>query len=325
MRTTGKVLVYLSIGIFIAIGLLLSYVKIALPDVAKSKNLKIEYTPARIQRGEYLANHVSLCVDCHSTRDWSKLSGPIFPDSKGVGGELFDETHGLPGKYYSPNITPYQLSNWTDGEIVRAVTTGVSKNGNALFPIMPYTHFREMDQEDIYSIISYIRTLPSQKSTVLASVSNFPMNFIINTIPVEADMKSMPSTNNKIAYGKYLVNAAACSECHSKKEKGENIKGLEFSGGNQFNMPGGIVITTANITPDTETGIGKWSKQDFLNRFIAYRDIALNPKIVSKTDFQTVMPWTMYSGMNDNDLEAIYLYLKTNKPVKNKVITFALE
>lgn len=324
MKKAGKILVFSLIGIAFVIVFLLGYVKLALPDVGDAPELKVEQTPARIQRGEYLANHVSLCMDCHSTRDWSKLTGPIIPGSQGSGGELFDQAMGLPGKYYAPNITPHALKSWSDGEIFRAVTTGVSKKGNALFPIMPYTHFREMDKEDIYSIIAYIRTLPAKKTTVLPSSSDFPMNFIINTIPLEADFKPIPAENDQIAYGKYLVNAASCSECHTPKEKGEPLPGMNFAGGSQFKFPD-ATITTANITPDMETGIGKWSQEQFLNRFAVYRGIAVQPKTRLKGEFQTVMPWTMFSGMKDSDLKAIYAYLKTVKPVKNKVVTFVAD
>ena len=322
MKKFGKIILYSCLGIFFVIGVLSSYVKFSLPSVAKSPDLKIALTPIRVERGKYLANHVTMCLDCHSTRDWSKLSGPIIAESVGAGGELFDESMGLPGKYYAPNITPYKLKTWTDGEIFRTITTGVSKNGNALFPIMPYTHFREMDKEDVYSIIAYIRTLPAKKTQVPPSESNFPMNFIINTIPVEADLKEIPDENDQIAYGKYLVNAASCTDCHNKKEEGADLKGFEFAGGNRFELPGAVVIT-ANITPDLKTGIGKWSKENFVDRFKAYREIANNPKSVSKGEFQSIMPWTMYSGMKDSDLEAIYSYLKTVKPVSNKINTFA--
>ena len=323
MKNFRKVVVWFFLVIAFTIVGLLSYVKFALPDVGVAPDLKVEITPARLQRGEYLANHVSLCVDCHSTRDWSKLGGPITPGSIGAGGELFDKMMGLPGTYYAPNITPYALKDWTDGEILRAITTGVSKKGNALFPIMPYTHFREMDKEDIYSIITYIRTLPYQKTQVTPSSSDFPMNFIINTIPAKADFKNIPAENDQIAYGKYLVNAASCSECHTIKDNGENVLGMDFAGGNQFRFED-VTMTSANITPDLETGIGKWSKEDFLNRFKAYRDIAKSPKHRMKGEFQTVMPWTMFSGMKDSDIEAIYIYLKTVKPVKNKIATFTV-
>src|SRR5690606_18891685 len=110
------------------------------------------------ERGKYLANSVALCVDCHSTRDWSRFAGPMLPDSIGGGGEVFDQQLGFPGRWYAANITPYALGDWTDGEVYHAITTGVNKKGKALFPIMGYHRFGKMDEEDIKSIVAYIRT-----------------------------------------------------------------------------------------------------------------------------------------------------------------------
>jgi hypothetical protein len=98
---------------------------------------------------------------------------------------------------------------------------------------------------------------------------------------------------------------------------------MDFAGGKPFGMPNNRTIRTANITPDKTTGIGSWSKADFLARFAAFKDPSKAPK-VSTTDFQTIMPWYVYAGMTDQDLGAIYAYLRTVKPVKNTVVKFTL-
>jgi hypothetical protein len=100
----------------------LSYLKFALPDVGPAPEIAIEGTEQQIERGRYLANHVSVCIDCHSTRDWNKFAGPPTPGTEGRGGELFDQSFGFPGRFVSKNITPYRLESWTDGEIFRAIT-----------------------------------------------------------------------------------------------------------------------------------------------------------------------------------------------------------
>ena len=105
-----------------------TYVKYALPEVALLPGIKVDVTPERIQRGEYLANHITLCMDCHSTRDWSKFSGPMLVGPLGKGGEYFDEKMGMPGKFYSKNITPFNLKDWSDAEIFKAITSGESKD-----------------------------------------------------------------------------------------------------------------------------------------------------------------------------------------------------
>jgi mono/diheme cytochrome c family protein len=314
-----KVIVTIVGSVFIAFAFILSYVKIALPSVGDAPKIKIEITPERIERGKYLANSVTLCMDCHSTRDWTQFSGPLMEGTLGKGGELFDQKAGFPGSYYAPNITPYNLGKWSDGEIFRAITAGVSKDGRALFPVMPHPNYGKMDQEDIYSIIAYLRTLPAITNDVPAPSSDFPMNFIINTIPKKASLKPKPDTTNSVLYGQYVFTAASCGDCHTKQEKGKPIEGMELAGGFEFVMPSGNVVKSKNITPDEGTGIGLWTKNSFVNKFKAYSTNGYKPHTTQGKDFNTVMPWMMYSKMTDTDLRALYDYLKTVKPVKNLI------
>ncbi|HUZ59458.1 MAG TPA: c-type cytochrome [Hanamia sp.] len=315
-----KVLITILIIVIVAIAALLSYVKFALPNVGAAPDLHIALTPERIQHGEYLANHVSLCMDCHSTRDWSKYSGPMIPCTNGKGGELFDEKVGFPGTFYSKNITPANIKDWTDGEIFRTITTGEDKFGNALFPVMPYHYYGKMDKEDIYDIIAYIRSLPPIENKVPDRSIDFPMNFIVNTIPVKASFTVKPPKSDTIKYGAYLVNAAACMECHTPVKKGQVIPELAFSGGRDFHMPNGVV-NSANITPDKTTGIGGWSVEQFVARFKAYENPANLPAMAAN-EVNTIMPWSMLGGMDTSDLRSIYAYLQTLKPIKHEVVHF---
>ncbi len=304
--------------ILIALG---SYVLLALPDIQPATDITIEQTPERIERGKYLANHVTLCIDCHSQRDWSKYAGPMIVESIGGGGELFDQNLGFPGKFFAKNITPYHLGNWTDGEILRAITTGVNKDGKALFPIMSYHRFGQMDKEDVYSIIAYIRTLPTIEKDIPESEPDFPFNFIINTLPKEASFQVRPSENDILAYGKYIINASGCVDCHSKNEKGAIVPGSEFGGGMEFIQPSGI-IRSSNITMDKENGIGSWSSEAFVKRFKSYKDSSYVSPELGPDDINTPMPWMMYADMKEKDLEAIYTYLSSVKTNPNKVVKF---
>ncbi len=301
---------------------LLAYVKLALPNVGDPPDLKVELTPERIARGEYLANHVTVCMDCHSQRDWSKFAGPIIPGTLGSGGEIFPAEAGFPGNFYAKNLTPYHLKNWTDGEIYRAVTSGVNKDGKALFPVMPYHKYGRLANEDIYSIIAYLRTLKPIKKDIPESDPDFPMDFIINTIPTPGKHDLKPDKSNSVRYGEYLVTAAACADCHTPQKKGTPIEGMEFAGGFEFKLPTGGIVRTANITPDKTTGIGNWSKQMFLDRFKAYAPGNYKGDAVDKNDFNSMMPWTMYAGMKTEDLEAIYDYLMTLQPINHPVQRF---
>lgn len=319
MKFFFKILIYVLIIAVVGIAGLLLYIKLALPDVDKAADMKIEITPERVARGEYLANSVTVCMDCHSERDWTKFSGPVVPGTLGKGGDYFDQTMGFPGVYYAKNITPEGIGDYTDGELYRVITTGVDRTGRAMFPVMPYPYYGKMDPEDVKSIIAYIRTLPPIKNEVPESVSDFPMNFILNTIPKNAEPMKIPSKSDKVAYGSYLATLSACIECHTPVEKGQIIKEEMYSGGREFQMPDGNVLRTPNITPNNETGIGKWTESEFIKKFKSYTDSNYVPPTVAPGEFNSFMPWTMYGGMTEEDLSALYAYLRTVPPVDKYV------
>jgi mono/diheme cytochrome c family protein len=295
------------------------YIVLFLPDIPLTE-VKVEPTPARIERGKYLANHVMVCMDCHSTRDWSRFSGPMVTGTEGKGDEVFDQKMGFPGSFHSPNITPFSLKSWTDAELYRAITSGVSKDGHPLFPIMPYPAYGTLDNEDIYSIIAYIRSLPSLENTPPRSNPTFPMNVILHLIPAKASMGARPQATDTLAYGDYMARAAGCIECHTPAEHGQIVKTLAFSGGREFQMPDGTILVSPNITPDEETGIGKWTKEAFIFRFKTYDLATFKPPVLQKGEMQSIMPWTMYAGIDTTDLTAIYKYLHNLKPVSNKIV-----
>ncbi|MFN8344661.1 MAG: c-type cytochrome [Spirosomataceae bacterium] len=315
--------IFISLAVvLLGIGGILAYVKFILPDVGAAPELKIKATQAQIERGKYLANHVNVCLDCHSTRDWTRYSGPPTPGTLGKGGERYGREMGLPGTFYSRNITPAGLGDWTDGEIFRAISSGVNRHGKALFPLMPYTAYGKMDREDIKSVIAYLRTIQPIPNKIPASEADFPMNFLMNTIPQQPKFEKRPDPSHSVAYGRYLVNAAGCADCHTKTDQGKPVPGMDFAGGVEINFPGSV-IRTANLTPDKETGLGLWTKAAFIARFKAFDPASgYKPHSVKSGEKQTIMPWTMYSGMSEQDLGAIYAYLQTLKPVKNKVETF---
>jgi len=318
MKKIFKVFAIIMAIVIIGIAGLLVYVKAALPDVGNAPDIKVELTPERIKRGEYLAHHVTLCIDCHSERDFTLWSGPLVVGTLGKGGEAFTEAQGFPGKFYARNISQSHLKDWSDGEIYRAITTGVNKDNKPIFSIMPWDNFGRMDPEDIKDIVAYIRTLPAQSNEPPVSDADFPMNFILNTLPHATTGGERPSPADPVAYGAYMVNAAGCGVCHTKQEKGK-IVGEPFAGGFEFGFPDGSIVTSVNITPDKETGIGDWNEAAFINKFKQYTDSNYHALIIKPGQIQTVMPWTMYSGMDSTDLKAIYAYLKTIKPVKNQV------
>ncbi|OOG76838.1 c-type cytochrome [Algoriphagus sp. A40] len=323
MKKLLKVAAYLLGAIVLLLVCGLAILQLVFPKVDPAPELTIEYTPDRIERGAYLANHVTVCMDCHSTRDFSEFSGPPAPGTLGAGGDRFDHSMGLPGVFYAKNITPHGISDYTDGELFRLITTGVTNDGRPMFPLMPYAYYGKMDQEDIYDIIAYIRSLPAVESEIPDSKADFPVNLILRTIPKNGEMTVKPDPTDQVAYGAYLVNASGCIECHTQvSPQGVIIPELAFSGGRSFPFPDGSMVTSSNITQCPDTGLGHWDEATFVARFKQYADSGyVNPK-VGPGEFNTIMPWTMYSGMKEEDLKAIFAYLKTIEPIKNEVIKF---
>jgi hypothetical protein len=321
MNKVLKYFGYLLLFIVLAVGAILMYVSMALPDVGEAEDLKIEYTQERIDRGRYLANAVMLCMDCHAERDFSKFSGPPKDGTLGSGGDRFDQTMGFPGVFYAKNISPYGVSRYTDGELYRVITTGVNKDGKAMFPVMPYLYYGKMDPEDIYSVIAYIRSLEPVQKDIPESKADFPFNFIVNTIPHQAQPQQRPDKSDWIAYGAYMTNASGCIECHTNVNGGQIIKELAFSGGREFQFPDGSVLRSMNITPD-KTGIGTWTEEKFVHQFKQYADSSYVIPSVAPGEYNSIMPWMMYAHMEEDDLKAIYAYLKTVKPIENIVERF---
>lgn len=323
MKKIFKVLGYLFAVIILLVLGGVAFVNFTFPKVSPAPELTIDKSSDRVARGEYLAHHVTVCVDCHSTRDFSLFSGPITPGTLGSGGDRFDQSMGLPGVFYAKNITPTGISDYTDGELFRLITTGVTNDGRAMFPLMPYSYYGKMDPEDIYDIIAYIRTLDPIDHEVPESEADFPVSIILKTIPTDASPEKRPAKTDQVAYGKYMTNASACMECHTPVDaQGTLIAGKEFSGGREFLFPDGSVVTTANLTQDQETGIGSWTEDMFVERFKQYLDSSYHLPKVQPGEFNTVMPWVMYAGMEESDLKAIYAYLKTINPISNQVVKF---
>ncbi len=298
----------------------LAYLLTAYPKVPPAADVTAPRTEEAITRGRYLANHVSVCIDCHTPRDWSRFAGPMDPARLGAGGEVFDESIGLPGRIISLNITPAGLADWTDGEILRAFTEGVSRDGTALFPLMPYHAYGRMDRDDALAIVAYLRTLPAVPSELPSRQLHFPVSLLVRTLPAPAQFTARPQGGDAVAHGRYLATIAACGDCHTPVDESRApILDRAYAGGQEFLLPGGAVARAANLTPH-ETGIGGWTDDDFVERFARFRDPSVHVP-VDPGAANTIMPWANYAGMTDDDLRAIYAYLRTLPPVANRVVT----
>lgn len=312
MKKIFCVLVFL---VVLFVGLALGVLFIWFPAVGAPSAVVVEITPERLERGRYLADHVTMCTDCHSHRDTSRFAGPVVSGTHGRGGEVFDHSMGVPGTLVASNITPFALASWSDGEIVRAISEGVSRDGRPLFPLMPYLAYRELSSEDLYSIVAWLRSLEPIESVPPASRLDFPVNLVVRTLPRPATLGSGPPADDLLEQGRYLTTIADCAACHTPHAGGGPDPGRLFQGGQEFPF-GGSVTVSPNLTPDPDTGLGNWTEEQFVARFKMYdgeEGRNLSPQAMG---FNTPMPWTMYAGMKEEDLRAIYTYLRSLPPVR---------
>jgi hypothetical protein len=311
MRKIGKILLYLALFLLVAVSAALVVLFTRFPAVEDAPQLSVAGTPEQVERGRYLAHHVTVCIDCHSPRDWSRFSAPPAPDRLGQGGEGLNRDVGFPGEIHPPNITT--LGEWTDGEIVRAMTSGLSRDGRPLFPFMPYGIYAALSQQDAEALVAYLRTLPAAPTEPMPTELDFPLNLIVRTMPKQATLQASTPQPGESGYGRYLTTIAGCQFCHSPQ--GEPDGELACAGGHEFALASGKVVSP-NITPHEVTGIGGWTKEAFVARFRAFANGA---PPTGPQDPNTVMPWTMYAGMTDEDLGAIYDYLRTVAPVDRAI------
>jgi len=292
---------------------------VLLPRDIPIPDITLPTDAATIERGRYLANHVAVCMDCHSTRNWDYYAGPIVEGTLGKGGEVFDQSTGLPGVIISKNITPHSLSNWSDGELYRAITGGLQNDGDALFPLMPFDAYRTMAQDDVLAIMSYLRTLQPIANDVPDHQLDFPLSIIVNSIPLAAEPRTV-NRDDPIEYGGYLAQMAGCTWCHTPTNATQQVIPEQLlAGGHEFVLPNGRVVRASNISPDEETGIGSWTEEQFIGAFRYYQSEDSRRIEMDEDGYNTLMSWTLFADMTDEDLSAIYAYLMASEPRNNKV------
>lgn len=215
----------------------------------------------------------------------------------------------------APNITPDKetgVGNWSDDTLARAIREGIGHDGRALFPMMPYPHYREMSDEDLASIIVYLRTVPAVKNQLPKTKMPFPLNFLTQGVPQPVAAVAPPNQITPVARGAYLVKLAACTDCHTAQEKGKPIEGMEFAGGFLLHEPKGDVVSD-NITPSA-SGIGYYNEATFIQ--------AMRAGKVGARPLRWSMPWYFYGKIGDEDLKSMFAFLQTIKPVKHQLDNF---
>jgi len=281
------------------------------PRARQPTSRTFEATPARLQRGEYLTNAIG-CLYCHSPHDWSKGNDPIVAGMTGAGEQL--PYLDLPGKVYAPNLTPDKetgAGNWSDDTLARAIREGIGYDGRALFGIMPFAHYRNMPDEDLASIIVYLRTLPPVKNSIPKTEIIFPVKYIMRNDPQPIlEPVASPDVSDPVKRGRFLVNLVGCADCHTPVDNHHvPIPHMDFSGGQILRAPWGTVAS-ANLTPDP-SGIPYYDEATFIK--------AMRTGRVGTRELNKTMPWSALGSMTDEDLAGIFAYLKTLTPIHHRV------
>src|SRR5215469_16110158 len=135
---------------------------------------------------------------------------------------------------------------------------------------------------------------------------------LMSTAIVQTANAQTATQTDLVKRGDYLVNTImTCGNCHSPKGPPSAVAGKEFTGGPPFDLPP-FTVTPSNITQDKETGIGSWSDADIKKLLRT----GVRPNGVP---IASIMPVGFYGIITDSDMDAIVAYLRTLKPISNKV------
>lgn len=258
-----------------------------------------------LERGAYLVKSIVACGNCHTAK-----GGPMAKHELAGGFQIKEG----PIDAVTQNLTSDKetgLGNWTDAQLMVAIRDGLRPDGSLIGPPMPYDMYRGLSDNDTKAIIAYLRTLKPVKNATRKSVYKMPLPPAYG--PPVGSVPDVPRTD-KVAYGAYLAGPLGhCMECHTPMTKPphRDYKNMNGAGGFVFHGPWGESVA-ANITPDMETGIGKWTDAQIKK---AITD-GVRP---DGSKLRPPMAFDYYKNISEDDLDAIVAYLRSLKPIKNAV------
>ena len=272
---------------------------------------KFESTPERMRRGEYMVHAVMHCMGCHSKYD-EKANPRVLLSKEGAGSVLFEEG-GF--RIVAANITSDPetgIGKWSDDAIARAIREGIAADGRVLFPVMPYEHFRHLSDEDVASIVVFLRSVPPAHSELPPAKIPFLFARLVQAAPQPLrESVPEPDISTPAKHGAYLVEMGTCSDCHTPLDpKFQPIAGMDMAGGNPMTENGHVLANSANLTPDA-SGIGYYDEALFIQ--------TMRTGAVRARKLNGAMPWWVFRNMTDDDLKAVFAYLRTLQPVHHLV------
>lgn len=261
-------------------------------------------------RGEYIVRDVAVCGHCHAADPQDDPDGPLS------GGYEFSSWR--LGTIRASNLTPDSatgLGTWSEAAIVRALRTGEDVDGEVLAPVMPYPWFHGMSDRDALAVARYLLSL----RPIHNPVENDPnlvfeaarLFFLGPEDPPGAVVG--PPQEVTAEYGGYLArHVGLCADCHTPRTGIRSTPDLDRLFAGQADPPSGFPAHPSNLTPDSATGIGRWTEDEFVTTLRT----GVNPAGDSLHPF---MPWRQIRRMDDTDLRAIYRYLRTLPPIRQEI------
>ena len=285
---------------------------------------RFEATPERLQRGQYLVNQVMACGACHTSR----ATGNTFMEGEQTdlflaGGNTYEDRA---GRTYVPNITPdveTGIGSWSDDEVLRAVRDGVDKRGRFLVPMMPYDDYQFLSDEDGKAMVVYLRSVPPARPPRPRFANELKLipKVMLTMIGVQMHKPTVdvPSPNraDPVGYGRYLANIAACTDCHSLTARAPHREGDPlFMAGSEIPFTNDRLgkVYARNLTPDVETGLGKYKATDIK---AALRDGKRLDGRRMAPPMSILIPH--YSGMTDEDLDALVAFLGALRSARHEI------
>ncbi len=226
------------------------------------------------------------------------------------------------GTFHVPNISPdpeHGIGKWQLVDFVNAMKFGVRPDGAHLYPAFPYPSYQHMKIEDLIDLKGYLDTLPASQNVVPPHDLPFPFSFrrglgLWKLLYIDGrELPADPHAAPELSRGAYLVlGPGHCSECHSPRNVfGGIIASRAFSGG-PAPVGNGYI---PNITPDNETGIGKWDVKDIAQSFKDGFKPSPDGMSIDAYGAEMTAVQRNLAQLSDDDRLAIATFLKSLPPI----------
>jgi mono/diheme cytochrome c family protein len=255
------------------------------------------FAAGSVERGDYLVNSIMGCGNCHTP-----LGPQGFDGSKAFGGRLVEDSPAMHA--VSANITPGgEVKDWTDEQFMKAIREGIRPDGSLIGPPMPFEVYGGLSDDDLASIVAYLRTVPAVDNDPGESTYNIPLPPAWG--PPVTSVAAVPE-GVTVEYGAYLAGPLGhCIVCHTPQlPNGQfDFANRLGAGGMEFAGPGGVVIS-ANITPN---GLSKYTDEQLAT-------LITHGTRPDGTVLQPPMPSYFLANMKSDDVKALILYLRQLPP-----------